>query len=205
MNGGDWTWLEVAKLMVGAATPLLVLFLGIGVTRLTRRLEQAQWATRKAIERRIALYDQMVGPLNDLFCFFRLVGDFQNITPPHAVERKRRLDKLFFTHETLMSKEFADHYQGFISACFRPYAAHGRDAQLKASIERHRAERDERWNDEWERYFVDTPAAVTGLAEITLRYRALMRCFAEQIGVPQEEAPKRGARAARASSPAGAA
>ena len=181
MTERGWTWLEVAKVALGALTPLLIFGLGVVVTRAARRVEQAQWANRKLIERRLELFDDMAGPLNDLFCFFRLVGDFQKITPPVAIEQKRCLDKLFYTHEVLMSDEFGARYHAFINACFLPYVALGHDAQLKASRKRQKAERGQRWEQGWDSFFVQE-GLVTPLATIEDLYRKLMICFAEQVG-----------------------
>ena len=140
----DWTSLEIVKLAVAALTPLLVLLIGLMIARATRRVEQAQWASRTLIEKRLELFDKMAEPLNDLLCFLRLVGDFQTITPPEAIARKRKLDKLFFTHEALMSEEFGARYRAYINACFEPYTAVGHYARLKASVQRQRTERGAR-------------------------------------------------------------
>jgi DNA/RNA endonuclease G (NUC1) len=182
MNAGAWTSLEIAKLAVAALTPLLVLTIGLMVARSTRRIEQAQWASRTLIEKRLELFDKMAEPLNDLFCFFRLVGDFQAITPPDAIARKRGLDKLFFTHQALMSEEFGARYRDFINACFLPYTGVGHDARLKASVQRQRTERGARWDDAWHDCFVDRENLVTPLSTVSREYRALMTCFAEQVG-----------------------
>jgi hypothetical protein len=178
----DWTSLEIVKLAVAALTPLLVLLIGLMVARATRRVEQAQWASRTLIEKRLELFDKMAEPLNDLLCFFRLVGDFQAITPPVAIERKRKLDKLFYTHEALMSKEFGIRYRAFINACFKHFSAVAQDAQLKASVQRQRTERGDRWDDAWQSCFVDPEKLVTPVPTIDAEYRALMACFAEQVG-----------------------
>jgi hypothetical protein len=182
MTAVTWTSLEIAKLAVAALTPLLVLTIGFMVARSTRRIEQAQWASRTLIEKRLELFDKMAEPLNDLFCFFRLVGDFQAITPPEAIARKRKLDKLFFTHEALMSEAFGTRYRAFINACFLPYTAVAHDARLKASVQRQRTERGTRWDDAWGECFVAGENLVTPLSTISREYRALMTCFAEQVG-----------------------
>ena len=90
MAGTAWNSLEVVKLVVAAATPVLVLLLGVVVSRAARRLEEAQWANRTLIERRLELYDEMAERLNDLYCFFGLFGNFREVEPPVAVRRAVR-------------------------------------------------------------------------------------------------------------------
>ncbi len=94
-----WNSLEVAKLTVAALVPIIVFTLGWPITRAARRIDQEQWTNRKLIELRLELYAAMAPALNDLLCFFRLVGDFQVITPPEALKRKRMLDKAFYVNQ----------------------------------------------------------------------------------------------------------
>lgn len=77
-----WNSLEVVKLLVGIITPMVVILLGILVTRLAKRMEALQWARRTIIEKRIQVYDEVAPQLNDLLCFFTLVGGWKDLTPP---------------------------------------------------------------------------------------------------------------------------
>jgi len=180
-----WSSLEVAKLVVSFMTPVVVVALGFMVTRAARRIEDAQWSDRKLIERRIALYDEMAGPLNDLFCFFWMVGHFREVRPPNAIARKRTLDKAFYANRFLMTDEFTRLYHAFIDTCFVQGERRGHDAKLRASITRQEQERGKAapWNDKWNDLFVDDPRRVTTDAEVDTTYRALMRRFAAECGV----------------------
>lgn len=180
--------MEVAKVGVAALTPILVLALGVLVNRAARRIEHAQWANRKLIERRLDVFDAMAEPLNDLLCFFRLVGDFKKISPPVAIARKRQLDRIFHVHEPLMSAQFVTHYHAFMSACFLTYTGIGEDAKLRAGEQRQRTERGPDWQNEWSHDFAGgTPS---GLSEITGLYRALMDSFATDLGVNRVNSSK---------------
>jgi hypothetical protein len=146
--------------------PVVVVGLGVLINRTAHRIEQAQWATRRLIDRRLELFDSMAPGLNDLLCFFLLVGDFRNITPPIAIAHKRELDQQFYVNEALMSPEFASRYHAFIGACFQTYTGVGHDARLRASEQRHRAEREAEWTDDWSRYFVQQDGLVESLTTI---------------------------------------
>lgn len=182
MTAAAWNSLEVAKLLVAALVPISVLLLGWPITRAVRRFEEAQWQNRKLVEMRLDLYAKMAGPLDDLFCFFRRVGDFQDITPPEALTRKRMLDKAFFVNHHLMTAEFGQRYKAFIEACFRVYTGVGRPAPLRASRRQQRVERPE-WKPEWDDLLIPESETPTGLAEIEARYEALMESVGEEIGV----------------------
>ena len=178
-----WSSLDVANVVVAALTPVLVVVLGLVVNRSVKRLEEAQWANRKVIERRLECYDDMSGDLNDLYCFFRRVGDFQRITPPMAVDKKRRLDKAFHLNKFLMTDDFATAYDEFIGVCFDTFRGTRVAAQLRASVETQRADRGAGWEDSWADNLVSDPAKVADVEDIESRYEALMRCFAADIGV----------------------
>src|SRR5919106_4136348 len=115
----NWSSLEITKLVVSALTPILLFVLGYMVTKASRRVEEAQrdaarrfeeaqWASRKLIESRLALFEEMAPKLNDLFSCFMLVGQFREVTPPEALSRKRELDRIFHSHAPLFSPEFRD-------------------------------------------------------------------------------------------------
>jgi hypothetical protein len=196
MTVAQWDSLEAAKLAVAALTPLVVVGLGFVVTRAVGRLEDAQWANRKVIERRLELYDKMAPHLNDLLCFFTAIGHFREINPPAALARKRELDKAFHVNRHLMGDDFSEHYTDFVNACFRHYTGVGQDAQLRASVDHQRKERrTEHWDESWNDMFVVDPDEVTDRKEIALRYEALMRSFSDQVGVRHASDEAQGKRA----------
>jgi DNA-binding SARP family transcriptional activator len=46
----EWTSLEIVKLLAAFLTPVFLFVLGVMVTRAARRVESAQWASRKLID-----------------------------------------------------------------------------------------------------------------------------------------------------------
>ena len=183
MKAGDWTSLEIVKLCVGALIPIMVAVVGFMLNGALKRVEQAQWAGRKLIELRLEVFDQMAVPLNDLLCFFRLIGDFQDITPPEAIDRKRELDKLFYTNEYLMTEDFGAIYLAFMDACFKTHTELGHDARLRASQEDQRAERGARWKEAWTDCFVQEEGLVSELDDVIAWHRDLTHRFAAEVGL----------------------
>jgi hypothetical protein len=185
-GASEWTSLEIAKLALAALTPILLFALGLIVTRAARRVEEAQWANRKLIERRLELYEQMAPKLNDLFCFFMLVGHFKEIEPPDAIQRKRELDRIFHANAPLFGREFAERYRSFIAVCFSTFFGTGEDAKLKTDASRQRFERiHSGWKQEWDAMF--TERAESSAEQVEAAYDSLMDCFAQELGVRQEE------------------
>ncbi len=196
---GDAAWnsLEVVKLLVSLLTPIAVAVLGIVVGRASKRAEvaaaeaahaaeDAQWANRRAVERLIEIHKEMAPLLNDLLCFFRLIGHFRSIDPPELLLRKRKLDRLFFTNEHLFGESFQLKYQTFMKECFSHWTAPGEDALIRASRELQRDERGaaSTWLDEWNQLFIEEPDDARQLTKAQqLAYNDVMRTFATEIGI----------------------
>jgi hypothetical protein len=187
----SWNSLEVAKLAVGILTPLLLVGLGVLINRTARRVENAQWANRRVLDSRLELYDDMAEPLNDLYCFFRLVGGFREIDPPRALELKRELDKLFHVNRFLFSPRFGELYEQLMRTYFRTFTGTGQSAKIKSPVDMQQRERTQaHWKPEWEALFDPSSFAATTM-EALRRYvtsvddvhNALMTAFAGEVGV----------------------
>jgi hypothetical protein len=178
----EWTSLEIVKLLVGSLTPIFLFVLGWMVTQAAKRVEEAQWASRKLIERRLELHKEMAPRLNQLLCFFTWRGDFRSIDPPKAIEIKRELDRVFFANEQLFSSGFEERYQNFIRLCFQPYSGSGHDAKLRTSARVLNRERGYKvaWDREWDRLFSDRPEDANKQSQA---YKELMEFFATELGV----------------------
>ncbi len=131
-----WNSIEIIKIVIGVLTPLVLLFLGIWVNRIAKRVENTQWANQKLIEKRIAIYDELAPLVNDLYCYYRGVGNYKKITPADVIDIKRKLDKRVYVYASLFSSEFLDIYKEFINSYFIPFGGErGEDAKLRTSIE----------------------------------------------------------------------
>jgi hypothetical protein len=189
----SWNSLEIAKLVVGVLTPLLLVALGVLINRTARRVENAQWANRRVLDKRLELFDDMAEPLNDLYCFFRVVGGFRDIDPPCALELKRKLDKLFHVNRFLFSPRFSELYEQLMGTYFRTFTGTGRPAKIKSPIWLQRRERTEaHWKREWENdtfdpdmQFAETDreAMRSYLLGVERAHNTLMTRFAEEVGV----------------------
>src|SRR5438552_4634826 len=108
MNPPQATWnsLEIVKLLVSGLTPIVVLIIGIWISRSLKRLEFLQWTNQKITEKRIAVFEELAPLLNDLLCYFTFVGCWKDLSPPELVKRKRLMDRIVNVNAPLFSKEF---------------------------------------------------------------------------------------------------
>jgi hypothetical protein len=174
-----WNSLEVVKLIVGASIPVAIFGAGLVLARETRRYEERRWVRQQQFEARLERWSK-VGPLlNDLLCFFTLVGHFRSIEPPRAVALKRDLDRLVHADAHILGPSFMDRYYTFMSTCFKTYVGAGVDAQLRASVSRQRMERgNAAWHPDWDSLFVPEEKAVP-LTHVREAYAALAVTFQE--------------------------
>ena len=106
MELGNWSWLEVSKLIVGAATPFTIAIGGIFIHRITKKFEHLQWRSQKLIEKRLVIFDEMVPIFNRLLCYYTYVGAWRDCDPLQIVELKRTLNSKIYIYSPLFSDEF---------------------------------------------------------------------------------------------------
>jgi hypothetical protein len=181
-----WTALEVAKLLVSLLTPLMILLLGIWVTRLAERFKAVLWANQKIIEKRIAVYDELAPLINDLYCYYSFVGNWKELSPPQIVETKRKLDKKIYIVAPLFSRGFISLYNTFIHLCFETYVGAGHNAKLLTLVVNTNGDRKSafpgNWDKTWDKMFSD-PAKCLDKSQIKDGYFNLMNCFSSELGI----------------------
>ncbi|MBB5463590.1 hypothetical protein [Paraburkholderia sp. Cpub6] len=179
MDAGPWNILEVAKLITGVLSPVAVAGIGVYIHRVTRRFEHVQWRSQKLVEKRLAVYDDLVPYLNDLLCYFTFVGCWRDLDPPQVIALKRVIDKKIYLASPLFSHELCSACMKFQDLCFQAFNGWGIDATLKTSPRRRMEARSD-WTPEWNRCFSET---VSDPNDIKVAYREIMQIFAIDIGV----------------------
>lgn len=177
-----WNALEIAKLIVSALTPLLVLIIGLWISRSLKRLEYHQWTNQKLTEKRIEIFEELAPLFNDLLCYFTFVGCWKELKPPEVVQRKRSTDRIVHVNAPLFSKEFVNRYNDFIAACYGTYSGWGQDAKLRTLSDRRKAAAGNSWEAAWDSCFADTKNCSEPRV-VKSSYALLMSCFSEELGV----------------------
>jgi hypothetical protein len=133
-KSGTWNSLEICKLMVAAATPILCVLLG-SLLWLTQRdivqhwerdqQEKIRFADAKIKESdkirdfRLALYREAAPLLNEIISCHFYVGRWKERSPADIIDKKRQLDTLLYSHRPLFSTEFIGLYHNFMRQAFR--------------------------------------------------------------------------------------
>ena len=181
--------LEIVKLVISVLTPLSIVGLGYFVNRLVHRIQQAQWANQKVIEKRIVVFDKVAPLLNDVYCYFRFVGNWKELSPKEIIRAKRTLDKEMNIYSPLFSQELMRLYNQFIKLCFETYSGVGHDAKLRTPIASADGDRKSvfpgQWIPEWNHMFAD-PSKHSDYLEIIKVYNKFTRRFSDELGIGLE-------------------
>ena len=177
-----WNGLEITKLIISAATPIVVLLLGIWVTRLARRLEQLQWTNRTIVERRIKVFDSVASQLNDLVCYYSYVGNWKELTPLNVIDLKRELDKKIHIAAPLFSERFLVLYFNFIHKCFATYSGWGRDALLRTGLDKRIKTCEVPWELDWKDLFSDEHD-IEDPVTVREAYQEFMSHLTKELGI----------------------
>jgi hypothetical protein len=103
-QASGWTSLEIVKLIVSAATPLIAGIIAWMVARLGIQLERRKAINQELVKKRIQLYDQIGPLLNDIYVAFMFVGHVKDIKLSDVIQRKRQADRIIYVNRPLISK-----------------------------------------------------------------------------------------------------
>lgn len=147
-----WNSLEIAKLIVSFATPLIGGIIAYRLFQIGQNVEKRQWSGRKVIERRLEFYDHVVPKLNDLYCYFFRFGNWKELEPIDVINTKRFLDKEFHIYSHIFKDNILVKYNVFMGNCFDTFTGSGNDAKLKMNLDKRKNLTN--WNDDWNNLFV---------------------------------------------------
>jgi hypothetical protein len=127
-----WNSLEIAKLLVGALTPIAI-FVFTYWTNQSQTLETEALTTQRQAEEskrqsddkaqaqanerfaqvvkyRAELWSSISPQMNDLYCYFLYVGHWKDLDPTEILKTKRSLDKLVYSNSPFFSPDFLIKY-----------------------------------------------------------------------------------------------
>lgn len=142
-------WLDLAAKV---ATPLVLFGLGFLAKAYADRLESRRRMVEVGSAWRLEVFRELLGPLNDIFCYFTYQGNWRSMSPNDVTEAKRTADRIVYMNKFLWSAAFLDAYKKFTAVVFLENQGPDRSFLLRANVERHRENPE--WEPTWETYFV---------------------------------------------------
>jgi hypothetical protein len=169
-----WTSLEVAKLLVGIATPLTLVAVGWW-------LKQREQINAELVRKRIAIYDALVPMANDILCFFTGRGRWKELDPAKIIEHKRALDRSMHCYRPFWSESCWALYRRFIEASFVEFGGGAdRPARLRLDVPHLRRMMGAGFDEAWSASIATEPPGSAQAVEAA--YLAWTACLAAEIG-----------------------
>ena len=168
----------MATMVLALVTPLIVGILAFRFGRSLKRLSKQQWSNEKIVEKRLEIYDKMLPKINDLYCFFCYIGNWNELSPLAVLRTKKELDKDMSVYASLFSEALEQKYAAFKQLCFVSMSGWEQDEKIKSYYEL-RQQNNADWKDGWIQYF-DTNNVVEAL-KIKERYEELVESFKEDL------------------------
>lgn len=188
--GGNWTWLEIAKLAVALLGPIAILVLGLWIKSIVDRIDQRRWAVQNTIKWRLTVFDRLAPKLNLLLSAYTYVGRWKELRPPEIVALKRDLDEIVFTYDFLWSETLKAKYQKLMEACFQVNQGPGKDAKIAANVEMfRRAHANSDFS--WDELFV-SPDTHANRADIFLLVTDVLRVAVQDLELNLDAKPRDG-------------
>ncbi len=125
---GDWT---VADFAGAIGTPLTIVIMTLIVGLWSARREERNRKAAAVVKKRVELWDQIAGPLNDIYTYMLFVGHWKTLKAAEVIERKRNADKIVYAYRPFFTDAFYDAYMAFMNASFEHYGKWGTDACLR--------------------------------------------------------------------------
>lgn len=170
--------LEYLRLGVAALTPIVTGVVGIVILRLGKRMEINQQLHNELQRKRLMLFEDIAPKINDIFCFYQLVGHWSEMTPEEVIRRKRAVDRSIQVNRYLFRSDFWDAYKAFEEAHFEMYAAPGQPARLRLDVDHVKKRTGDMFKPEW---LASVSAKAGDRAEQERSYEALMNLLGKEV------------------------
>jgi len=169
-------WIDLADVVVGAITALIVLWGGYIFSHRTKRFESAFSVGEVLLGKRLEAYASIAPLLNDILCHATYIGHWREMSPADVIDRKRSADKLFYTQLPYFGALVQRRYDAFIDLTFAVEQGRNAPPKLRSNRERHRGEYRREFAGDWERHFV-APEHRVPREEVRKAYDALVEAF----------------------------
>lgn len=168
--------------MLTLVTQLLEAALSIILVYIAWRINKSLWFSQKLVEERINVYKETAPKLNDLYCYYRYVGNWKDNTPDTILQHKRELDKCIHMYQYIFCNEFKQKYYTLMDTYFKTFNEMGTDARLRTKTHHREPLWDEKDKERFKSMFA-SPQECPPKETITQVYDDFMNHFAQELGL----------------------
>lgn len=169
--------IEIAP-VISAVMPLIVILLtGWWVNKRLEKIKSRLQIDHSIIEKRAAIYAEIQDDLNNIYSYILRVGNWKDLTPIQILESKRIVDQKFHTTKPYWSENTMTKYEEFMEICFKTFRGHGKDAGIRAEIERYKT------LNNWKQSYCDSFVSDYDKVSLTSANKNLMDSLSKDFGI----------------------
>jgi|GEM_PF-1473194 len=130
--------IEIAKLAVSIAVPVAIVISGFYVQHSISEYQSRQTMTKeisiKLADRRLALYDQIKSPLNQIYTYIEQVSDWNSLSVKDIKNIRRDLNKIMYSNRAIWSPETFILYLEYIDQAAFQVDVTGSESKIRAEV-----------------------------------------------------------------------
>ncbi|ECJ9816629.1 hypothetical protein HZV92_001807 [Salmonella enterica] len=116
--------ISIAKLIVSVTVPFMIGICGYNVQRSIVEFESqrnvAQEISVKLADRRLAIYDKIKEPLNQIYCYIEEICDWQALSAPEVKKLRQSINRVMYQDRAIWSpRKFSTIFARLIKSLFR--------------------------------------------------------------------------------------
>ena len=144
------------KTAVSALTPIMIAVLTFFITGALNDRESSLRRGEQISSDKQKTYLQMASDLNIIYVFVSDIGDFRSFSPDTVIEKKRGVDRVFFSYRPYWSDETIEKYNKFMRAAFELYSGYASNARIRTSKDQKKiafGQDGKTWDPKWDNMF----------------------------------------------------
>lgn len=130
--------IAIAKLVASIAVPVAIGISGFYVQHSISEYQSRQMITKeisiKLADRRLNLYDQIKGPLNQIYCYIEQIGDWDELSIKDIKNIRRDLNKIMYSNRAIWSPETFNLYLEYIDRAAFQVDFNGSESKIRAEV-----------------------------------------------------------------------
>lgn len=190
-----WNSLEVVKLIVTAAVPVLIAYYGYQIRsdlEMKQAEEKAQAAAlqreymslERVVKWRFDQFEELAVLVNDMYVYFIHVGKWKEFTPIDIIKRKREVDKIIYSFGPIFSEPMKERHEELMELMFDTNKGWGKDAALRTSTTHRKKaliKSGTEWDSNWDVRFTGENNA----RKIRDAYKSYTLQISEELNIPK--------------------
>jgi len=172
-----WGPLEYLLKLSPLIIPLFVVGFGFWINKRIASFTAKKQVDHTVMEKRTSIYENIQSELNELYCYLMRIGDWKEFTPEQILQKKRTVDKAMYAGKPFWSVGLFSSYTQFMDTCFLTHRGHGKDAGIRANINRYNS------LGNWENRFVSFFEEAIERDIISEKFKELEISFSIDFGV----------------------